>query len=63
MVRFIEGSRNKKKKKLEEKKKNPYKIGGRFRTMAINETSNPNKKVLDLKKSKKKSKKRGKRKK
>ena len=57
MVRVIEGSRNKKKGKLQEKKRNPYKVGGRFRGMEIKETQNVSEKVINLKKKKAKRKK------
>lgn len=33
-------SRNKRKDKARKKKENPYKLGGRFRTFNVNETSN-----------------------
>ena len=56
MVRFIEGSRNKKKKKFEEKKRNPYKTGGKFRVMNIDETNNLSKKIVNLKNKKKRKK-------
>jgi hypothetical protein len=47
------GNRNKKKDKMREKKKNPYKAGGRFRTSTtIKETNNTSKKVTNIKKSK-----------
>ena len=48
----IGGSRNKKKDKMREKKKNPYKAGGRFRVMDVEETDNSSKKVISLKKKK-----------
>jgi len=57
MARVIEGARNKKKDKLHEKKKNPYKTGGRFRVMGVKETDNTSKKVISLKKKNQKKKK------
>ncbi len=50
-------SRKKKKDKLKEKKRNPYKTGGRFRGSFINDTDNSSKKVINLKKRKAKKKK------
>jgi hypothetical protein len=44
--------RNKKKDKLKEKKKNPYKTGGRFRSSEVKETDNSSRKVINLKKRK-----------
>jgi hypothetical protein len=51
------GSRNKKKDKMREKKKNPYKTGGRFRSSEIKDTDNSSKKVTNLKKRKAKKRK------
>lgn len=48
------GRRNKKKDKLKEKKKNPYKVGGRFRGSTVIETDNSSKTVINLKKKKNK---------
>jgi hypothetical protein len=50
-------SRNKKKDKMREKKKNPYKTGGRFRSSAITDLDNASSKVENLKKAKSKKKK------
>ncbi len=50
-------SRNKKKDKRREKKKNPYKTGGRFRAFTnVKETDNTSKKVTNVKKVKAKKK-------
>lgn len=46
------GRRNKKKDKMREKKKNPYKTGGRFRGSTVDETDNTSRKVTNLKKAK-----------
>lgn len=48
--------RNKKKDKMREKKKNPYKTGGRFRASTVVDTENASKKVINLKKAKNKKK-------
>ena len=46
------GRRNKKKDKMREKKKNPYKSGGRFRASGVNELDNSSEKVTNVKKEK-----------
>lgn len=46
------GNRNKKKDKFKEKKKNPYKTGGKFRSSSVEETKNSSNKVTNLKKQK-----------
>ena len=52
------GCRNKKKDKKREKKKNPYKTGGRFRvSITVKETDNTSKKITNVKKAKNKKKK------
>jgi len=50
------GARNKKKNKLKEKKKNPYKVGGRFRSANV-ELTNSSGNAINVKKrnSKKKN--------
>lgn len=57
MARVIDGARNKKKRKFEEKKRNPYKTGGRFRGTEVKETENKSENVTNLKKKKNKRKK------
>jgi hypothetical protein len=49
--------RNKKKDKFKERKRNPYKSGGKFRASGVNETENKSEKVDNLKKKKAKKKK------
>lgn len=50
--------RNKKKDKFKKRKENPYKSGGRFRSLNVDDTDNSSKKVTNLKQKKaKKSKK------
>jgi hypothetical protein len=51
------GRRNKKKDKRREKKKNPYKVGGKFRASGVREMENASKDVTNLKKGKNKKKK------
>lgn len=46
-------SRNKKRNKAKKKKENPYKLGGRFRSSNIDETSNKSSSVVNMKKKKK----------
>ena len=58
----VGGSRNKKKDKMREKKRNPYKAGGKFRAMDVEELDNTSKKVVNVKKQKAKRLKRLKRK-
>lgn len=47
-------SRNKKRDKAKKKRENPYKTGGRFRTLNVKETENPSGNVINLKKKKNK---------
>jgi hypothetical protein len=49
--------RNKKKDKFKERKRNPYKSGGKFRASGVSETENKSEKVDNLKKKKAKKKK------
>ncbi len=46
MVRNLEGKRNKRKGKLKEKKKHPYKVGGKFRLGNINLKKSQKKKKM-----------------
>jgi len=46
MARDLEGKRNKRKSKLKEKKKHPYKVGGKFRLGNINLKKSQKKKKI-----------------
>lgn len=48
--------RNKKKDKLHEKKKNPYKTGGKFRSSGVVEVKSKSSKIIKVKKKMKKKK-------
>ena len=46
------GSRNKKKDKFKERKKNPYKTGGKFRSSGVTDTKNLSSTVVKKKRKK-----------